>query len=266
MSLFKFCNPEHNVHRGSHVQVGTLFKYRDIEDAGLRDEHEGKYQFQITFPKPIELDRRWANLLLQGAIAFGDTHDVPRFAGSFSTHIDKLHIIEQKGDSVIVEDTQIKIDRGVHNCLLFCMSAFPDAAPSPFPQYSDNWSFPDALANEFGRRLGSLIYQQAKLSSFDDSIAKTHSAATVTALSLNVRHQRVIYRDREIIITPESRPPFDELIQVLSDIAFIKPKKYSAEQEYRFAFELGDGRNIFPPKVDHLLLNPNILTNLGPSS
>src|SRR5882724_8440849 len=39
MSLFKFCNPEHNVHRGSHVQVGTLFKYRDIEDAGLRDEH-----------------------------------------------------------------------------------------------------------------------------------------------------------------------------------------------------------------------------------
>jgi len=262
MPLFKFCKPEHNLHRGAKLQVGTLYKYRQIEDPGLRDEHEGKYRFHVTFPRPIELDRRWTNLLLQGAVAFGDASDVPRFPGSFQTYIEKLHVIETKPNSVVVEGTRIQVERDVPNCLMLCMSAFPDAGCNPFPQYSDSWSFPEHLANEFSRRLGSLIYQQAKLSSFADSILKLHSPATVTALSLNVRQQRVIYRDREITITPESRPSFEELIKIFSDIAFVKPTKYSSEQEHRFVFELSDGRHMFEPKVDHLLLNPNVLTSI----
>lgn len=262
MPLFKFCKSEHNIHRGAQVHVGTLFKYRHIENPELRDEAEGKYTFRITFPRPIELDRRWATLLLQGAIAFGDADNIPRFPGSYKTHVEKLHIVEHRGDSVVVEDTRIQIERDVPNCLMLCMSVFPSAETNPFRQYTDNWSIPDHLANEFGRRLGSLIFQQAKLASFDESLIRAHSAATVATLSLNVRHQRVVYRDREMIITPESRPSFEELVKVLSDIAFVKPTKHSPEQEYRFVFELTDGRRIFPPKVDHVLLNPNVLTSL----
>lgn len=262
MPLFKFCNPEHNIHRGAQVQVGTLFLYRGIENPDLRDEHEGKYSLHVMFPEPIELDRRWTNLLMQGMFAFGDTSDVPRFPGRYRASVEKFHIVEVKGNSVVVRDTRILIEREVLNCLMFCMSAFETAENNPFPEYTDNWSIPEQLATEFGRRLGSLIFQQVKLSSFDESLAKMHTAATITALSLNVRHQRVIYRDREIVITPVSRPSFDELVNVLSDIAFVKPKKYSAEQEYRFVFELGDGRNLYQPKIDRLLVNPNLLTSL----
>jgi hypothetical protein len=262
MPLFKFCRPEHNIHAGAQVQIGTLFKYRDIEDSELRDEAEGNYRFYVTFPNRIELDRRWTNLLLQGAIGFGDANDIPRFPGSFRTHIEKFHLVEHRGESVIVEDTRIRIERDVPNCLIFCMSVFPNAETNPLRQYADNWSIPEHLANEFSRRLGSLIFQHAKLSSFDESLFRIHSPATVGTLSLNIKHQRVIYRDREMVITSESKPSFDELVKVFSDIAFIKPTKYSPEQEYRFAFELVDGRKIFAPKVDHLLLNPNVLTSL----
>jgi hypothetical protein len=222
---------------------------------------EGKYRFQVTFPEPIELDRKWANLLLQGSVGFGTANDVPRFAGSFSAHVESLHVVEHRGESVVVQDTRIEIERDVLNSLVFCMSAFEQADKSPFDQYRDHWSFPEHLANEFGRRLGSLIYQQAKLSSFEDSILTT-SAATATRLSLNVRNKRVIYRDRELVVTPDARPSFDELVGVLRDIAFVKPRKHSHEQEYRFVFDLVDGQRVFQPKVDRLLVNPNVLTGL----
>jgi hypothetical protein len=239
-----------------------LYGYRRIEDPDLRDEEEGQYTFQITFPEPIELDRRWVNLLLQRAIAFGGVHDVPHFPGGFTAHVEHLHLVEQRGDSVVVADTRIRIERHVLNCFLFCMSVFETADRNPFSQYSDSWSISEQAANEFGRRLGSLVFQQAKLSSFDDSIVRIHSPATVTALSLNVRHKPVKYRDREMVITPENRPSFDDLVEMLTDIVFVKPHKYSREQEYRFVFELGDGRSLFQPRIDRLLVNPNVLTDL----
>jgi hypothetical protein len=54
--------------------------------------------------------------------------------------------------------------------LMFCMSDFPSAENNPFGQYKDSWSIPEHLVNEFGARLGRLIYEQAKLRSFDVSI------------------------------------------------------------------------------------------------
>jgi hypothetical protein len=128
------------------------------------------------------------------------------------------------------------------------MSAFPSAGSNPFAQYTDSWAIPDDRTAEFAQRLAGLIFEQAKLTTFGDSILTKHSAATVRALSLKGRHQRVIYRDREIMVTPESQPSFDELVKVLEDVAFVKPKQYSPEQEYRFVFELTDGQTIFQPR------------------
>lgn len=262
MALVKFCKPEHNIHGGAQLRVGTLFGYRTIEDSDLRDEAEGKYVFHVTFPDTIELDRRWANLLLQGAIGFGNTADTPRFPGSLAAAVESLHIVEHRGESVVVNDTRIRIERHVLDCLIFCMSDVESANDSPFPQYNDSWTIPQHLVNEFGRRLGSLIYQQAKLSAFDEAISTAHSPATAATLSLNVRHQPVMYRDRELVITPDSKLSFDELVKTLSDMPFVKPKKYAPEREYRFVFELADGRRFFPPKVDHMMINPNLLTSL----
>jgi hypothetical protein len=262
MPLFKFCNPDHNINRGAHVQIGTLFKYREIEDQDLRDEHEGKYRFHVTFPKRIELDRKWANLLLQGAVAFGGTNDTPRFPGSYHTYIENLHLVRQTDNSVVVEDTRIRIEREVPNCLMYCMSDFPSADKNPLSQYADHWSIPEHLATEFSSRLGRLIFEQAKLSSFDASISTAHSAATARELSLHVTHRAVIYQDRELVITPESRPSYEELTTVLANVGFVKPPKHSVEREYRFVFELHDSQRVYAPTVDRLLFNPHVLTSL----
>jgi len=173
-----------------------------------------------------------------------------------------MHIVSQKGESVVVRDTIVRIKRSVNNCLIFCMSLFETAEANPFKQYADHWAFPDQKANEFCQRLGSLIFQQAKLSLFDDSIAEKHSPATIQSLSLAVRHKKVIYRDRHMRITEQSKPTYEELVEVLSDIAFFKPQSFAKESEYRFVFDLNDRQTMFSPKTKDLLLALNPLLDL----
>lgn len=261
MQLFKFCNPEHNIHGGSKLQVGTLYKYRNIENDHLRDNGEGKYDFDIYFPESIELDRRWANLLLQGAIHFGDIDDTPRYPGSFSTDIIKSNITPTP-NGVIVRDTEIKIRRSALNCLIFCMSMLNNASENPFPQYTDQWSIPQQRAAEFAARLGSLVFQQATLSAFDLSQLTKQTPHIASRLSINVRHRPVIYRDRRLIITPKNKPSFEELQAILFDAAFIKPSNFANEKEYRFVFELQSEAILLPVVAEHLLINPNVLTLL----
>jgi hypothetical protein len=263
MQLIKFCIPEHNIFNfaGAKLQVGTLYGYRNIEDPELQDDAEGKYEFTIDFPEEIKLDRRWANLLLQGSVAVGRTDDIPRFSGSFSTYIQKLHIVKQEKDNVVVKDTVIRISRSVNNCLIFCMSMMDNADSKPFQKYKDYWAFPEQKANEFSQRLGRLIFQQAKLFSFEDSISHFHSPSSVATLSLQGQHKKVMYRNRHLQITENNRPTYEELLETLSNIAFIKPGRFSAENEYRFMYELNDGQRSFPPKGS-LLLTLNPLTDL----
>lgn len=262
MQLIKFCKPEHNIHRGAKLQLGTLFGYRSIENAELRDEAEGRYEFTIEFPNEIELDRRWCNLLFQGTFSFGDSDDTPRFPGSHTTYTEKLHVVRQTANGVVIRDTTVRISRSVNNCLIYCMSLLETAGASPFLQYKDHWGFPINKAEQFTHRLGSLIFQQAKLSQFDDAISENHSPATVQTLVLQGMHRKVIYRDRHLRITEQSRPTLEDLMEILADIPFVKPKRFAHENEYRFVFELHDGQRFFPPKQQNLLVTAEPLINL----
>ena len=260
MQLVKFCKPEHNIHRGAKLKIGTLHGYRSIENPEIRDEAEGKYEFTIDFPEEIELDRKWINLLFQGSIAFGNTEDIPRFPGTYSTHVEKLNLVNQKANSVVLKNTTVKIERGVNDCLVFCMSLLPKVEEKLFEQYEDNWSFPHQKAHTFAMRLGNLIFTQAKLASFDASISSSHSPSSIRNLGINITHREVIYQKRHLVITKHDMPTYEKMIETLSNIPFIKPPDpFAKEKEYRFVFDLQDELKIFPPKESLLLtLNPLI--------
>src|SRR5688572_13686171 len=140
MPLIKFCKAAHNIRRAGTLQIGSLYWYRGIENKEIRDASEGKFEFSIDFPEEIELDRRWANLLFHPLVGFGDTADAPRFAGSISAHAERMHLVRQTRDSVIVKETRVKIERTVNNCLMFCMSLFEGAHHNPFVDYEDHWT------------------------------------------------------------------------------------------------------------------------------
>jgi hypothetical protein len=62
-------------------------------------------------------------------------------------------------------------------------------------------------------------------------------------------------------ITEHSRPTYEELLETLSNIAFVKPERFRPEAEYRFVYELNDGQRIFAPK-ENLFLTLNPLVDL----
>ena len=257
MQLFKFCKPEHNINKGAKLQIGTLYGYRKIENLELRDEHEGVYHFTIDFPQEITLDRQWSNLLFQGAINFGGRDETPRLPGDMNAEITKLHVVAQTGNHVIVKDTSVKITRNINNCLIFCMSLLDAPEAKPFEGYNDHWSVALQNTNDFSQRLGSLIFQQANLSLFEGLGLSDHTPASLRRLGIHVRHKKVTYRDRHIVITKDNIPKYEEILETLSDIAFVKPERFNKESEYRFIFELNDGRRSFSPKTENLLLTLN---------
>ena len=173
-----------------------------------------------------------------------------------------MHQVSQSLDSVVIKETVIRINRSVHNCLVFCMSHLETAESKPFKSYDDHWAFPEAKAPEFAGRLGNLIFQQANLDFFDNALSSEHTPRTIQSLALSLRHRKVVYRDRHMRITKNNMPSYEELLQVLSDVVFIKPERFSEENEYRFVYELNDGKSVFQPKKENLLLTLNPFADL----
>ena len=258
MQLVKFCKPEHNIHQGAKLRVGTLHEYRSIENSELRDEAEGKYEFTIEFRGEVELDRRWANLLFQNIVGFGNTDSTPRFPGKISAKVEHLHMVEQKGENVVIKDTTAKIYREIPDCLIFCMSLLTKVDEMLFKDYQDNWNFPQEKANKFAMHIANLIMEQTKLTDFDDSISEGNSPNSIKGLHVNAMHREVIYQDRHLVITQQNMPSFEKFTEILLNIPFIKPPEpYSKEKEYRFVFELRNQERLFQPKSFILIpLNP----------
>jgi hypothetical protein len=262
MKLYKFCSPEHNISKGAQIRLGSLYSYRSIESDYLRDESEGRYSFYIDFPEQITLDRRWMNLLFQGALAIGDPLPMPKFQGSTSVGFETLSIVKHDSESVTVKNTRAVVHREVSDGLIFCMSMMDDAAENPFPNYDDSWSIPFENASNFSLRLADLIMHQMPLSEIHPSIFETHSMGLIRNMTIQIKHRPIIYGDRVLVVRPNKIPSIDVLIERMDDIAFVKPEKYSKEKEYRFLFAVVDNQRQYAPKQTGILLNPNFLTSV----
>lgn len=265
MQLIKFCNPKNNIRsEAARLQIGTLYKYRHIENSELQDGEEGNFSFTINFPEEIELDRRWANLLLGGLVSFSNSEpdDTPRFPGGMNAHVQTLNIVKTKENSVVIRNTSISIQRSVPNCLIFCMSAMENAEDNPFGSYTDHWSFPIEKANQLATRIGELILSQALLNKFTPLLTSCHTATSIKRLSLNIRHQKVLYRERILNVTKDNMISFEKLHETLQNIHFFKPNSFKKECEYRFVFELHDGARTFIPIVDDIKIELNALAEI----
>lgn len=250
MPLFKFCKPEHHVERSPTLRVGTLYGYRHIENAELRDGTEGTYEFTLAFDGPVTLEKGLANLLFGNAIGFGGANpnsNLPAFTTSITG---PAHLTFSKIDdnSVTFENAEVKISRSVENCLIFCMSRLETAAECAFTGYSDHWQIREDAAQRFTDRLGNLIFENVKLSAFSGDFAAQHSVKSIREeLGMRWVHRPIVYRDRVLHVRQDSVPSMAELMAIVNNLEFIKPPEFAAEREYRFTFRLGDNTRQFPP-------------------
>jgi hypothetical protein len=259
-NLTKFCCSEHNIDSGAKLLIGTLQKYRDSEDDELNDASEGTYQYKLSFPEPIELDIRMANLLFSSGIAFGDTSNTPRFAGGFEVKIDEVNIDKVTDAALFLKRAEVTVKREVPNSHILCMSQASEEFKNPFPKlYDSSWSVPFTQATDLANKLGGLIFNQISMDAYQLAGLNSLRPSDFRNLSLNIRHMPVRYKSRNYIITPDNMPSYEELLKDFNDVSFIKPLSYRVEQEYRFEFQLVCGDRILAARKKDQLLNLNTL-------
>jgi hypothetical protein len=261
MRLYKFCKPEHNAIRSHQLLVGSLQYYRSIENEEIADKGEGSYKFNIQFSDQIKIDIEIANLLFDGAIGYGNNHNF-RIPGSFSAHVKHLEIGSVSDDFVIINKAEVQIDRVFPNIFIFCMSIQPENSKNPFQGYSDEWSIPIQNANEFARIISMLIQENIRFSDIGHQITENNPISSLNRIQVAWQHKPVIYRDRDIIYNKDNLYNKDSLIETVINIPFVKPKKFSSENEYRFAFQIQDGTHVFPPISERIFLPLNHLNRI----
>lgn len=249
MNLYKFCRPEHKIGDAKFLRMGTLFDFREIENDEIRDEAEGTYKFDIEFRVKVELDRRIANLLLSGAMHFGSEKPPVQIPGTISADVKNIKIVDNTGENVIVEDTSVSVTRTVNNQFIFCMSYMDGGEPiSPFSDYNSYWSIPVWRANEFAQKLSELIMSHSPFSEINEDIQNKNSFSSFANISIQWNYGPVNYIDKNIIFDNAADISYDKFLNTMINIPFTKPRKFSSEREYRFAFRISDRSLEYPPK------------------
>lgn len=105
-TVVKFCKAEHDPSVGAKLRIGNLFEYRSIENAELKDQEEGTYEFSIEIDGPVELPLGWANALLPG-FHFGGGEVFRRPPGSIDAKVEIARFASRVGNML---RRQVKLD------------------------------------------------------------------------------------------------------------------------------------------------------------
>lgn len=219
LPLFKFCDPKYNIIDGCNsLRIGTLWGFRKEENDLLRDEGEGEFEFKIDFPAVTPVSQAWVSEFefdAGGAINIGEM----RFDGG----------------GVAIKSATLK--GSTHNCWIFCVSLSDRAAGYVSKAHDSKWMIPEKKIQEFGIFVASLLRSQISLHDLPSHLVEKHSVQELhSGLALQVQMQKVEYTDRIKEVRDESDFPLEKVRELKKNIAFIKPKRFSAEQEFRFAF------------------------------
>lgn len=220
--LFKFCPTDKNPLNGCNtIRLGTLFGFRNIENELLRDEGEGEFEYKIRFPSLTQVSQEWISQFELG--------------GGGSAQVGRMVVVNGK---ISIEDVTLK--GSDHNCWIFCVSMSGDAAGNISEAHQDKWKVPSPRVNDFVSYLTQLLWENISASDLPDSLLGGSSLHQIqTGLSLSAEMRAVKYVDRrEINIYNEQDFPVERIKNLKAEIPFMKPKRFEAEREFRFAFWL----------------------------
>ncbi|MBN2760331.1 MAG: hypothetical protein JXQ79_07505 [Rhodobacteraceae bacterium] len=220
-SLFKFCPSKYNIMEGCNsLRIGTLWGFREEENALLRDEGEGEFEFIIDFSEMTPVSQAWISEFDVGAKG--------------SVYIEEMQI---NSGGIAVKGATLK--GSTHNCWIFCVSLSGDAVGNVSQAHDSKWMIPEGKIQEFGNFLGTLLWGKVSIDDLPQPLVQKHTLQELHAgLALQVQMQAVSYIDRRRIIGSEADFPVEKIRELKNNIAFMKPKRFSAEQEFRFAFWL----------------------------
>jgi len=238
--LYKFCSKKHNVGTGCNsLRVGTLWGFREEENALLKDEGEGAFLFHVDFGQHVEVQPLWLEQFkLEGGAA----------------NVKGLRT--ENGKTLI---SGFDFSGSAINAWIYCVSEGKEAIGNVSLAHESKWSIVGKHVQDFGHYLGSLIWDSLTLSDLPRNLVASCSIQDIQKyLSLNVGSGHVIYMDRNQVIGDPAQLGIEDIRQIIQRIPFLKPKRFFEEREFRFVFSL-----MYKNQPISISGNPKIL-NLRP--
>lgn len=133
MIISRECDEKYNIFNGAGLYLGSLAKYRAIENPETRDELEATFHFEINIPKPIKLSKSWCNALLNGTMRFEKDYvgigsrmgTASEFGVVYECNWREMNIEENDpSKDYIVVSAKILFSYQVPNCLVLCMRKY----------------------------------------------------------------------------------------------------------------------------------------------
>ena len=236
--LYKFCPEEFNITKGCNtLRFGTLYDFRNHENEKLRDNGEGRFTYNISFPERTKVSNEWIAAIqmdVPGTIELGD--------------------FEIGRDGAIVKS--INMEGSSHNCWIFCGSRSSTSAGNISETHQSNWEIPGDNIHSFATHLTSLIWNEIKHTDLPLDLLNKYSIQEIQqGLGIATEVRPVTYGNRAILIQSEKDLPVEAILQLRADVPFTKPKGFESENELRFAFFL-----TFRDKKISIANKPKIVT------
>lgn len=261
MFLSKSCEKQFNIKNGT-IKLGTLYSYREIENAELRDEHEGKLEFHLNFEGTFEVPKAWFTMVTGGAISF-EGQKPTMFLGRQTARFATMSIASMSSSNVTLQNSRLLISREAPNCFVFCMSRVERAADclGIFAGYDDYWCLKETAAREVGQELSKALLKHIR-DEHSDGRYIVHPETSLDELAIRLEHKVVEYLPREVNLYHGGPMTLERFMERMDNMAFTKPDHFNSEVEYRFIFQVICQGEVVEPIVDSILLDSTSLLGL----
>lgn len=259
MLLAKSCHEKDHIKSRKTIKVGTLYEYQTTEIEQIADRHEGEITFLLNFDGRVEIDLDWFSAVFHGNMNFGEKKSLI-INGISKTHTHRLIITSTNKNTVIVQDSSATITRESLNCFVFCMSEIRKTSDchGMFPEYDSYWYLMASRAQIFARKLGEMLLEQIK-ENHNKGLYVLPPETDMTDIKILVDFRKVTYTPREIHFQKESTFSLNEFMEIINDMVFIKPEKYSHEKELRFHYVIVSHGKIIQPIIKNIILSADRL-------
>ncbi|MBF6636207.1 hypothetical protein ITX54_05950 [Rouxiella silvae] len=244
MFFVKSCKVKDNVLKSGTIKIGSLSEYRKIEsNSEVEDEKEGHFNLNVNINDKF--------------LTFDEFNKMNN--SNHSSHI--AHIKSFNSGPRLNNGMKCKFIADYkwvnHNRFIFCLSGLQDhiLATGIFKSYPDYWYVQDLNLKGLANTLAEYLLAEVK-----EKLGQGEEVfwCEVEASNLKVvtKIQKIIYQDRDFILDDFNfHQEKGSLLKLLDNVRFIKPARFSHEEEYRVVFDFYNKEEIVFPKIKYLIID-----------
>lgn len=239
MLLTKFCKYQHNIINSNKLLIGNFYKYREIEQADIADQHEVRSYIKIKLDGAVDVSSKWLDTVLQGIIGFNPGPRIePDFRVDIRTQENDLVINRKPGADEVNIVGSIGVDFQLPNSFIFCMSVNDGKIEKKFAGYDSQWSFKIEMAQSFAFHVAQKIMERLTIDFIENDFLRFIKVSDIGNINIKWKFGMVNYNSRTYLVKKQENMTTENLFRILRESAFQKDPAYASDKEYRFIFSL----------------------------